>query len=59
MTMMTISKQREILEDLEGLDILDVMFTGNTLLVLNDYDMDVVEQYALARDLDINIEFKE
>jgi len=56
---MTISKQREILEDLEGLDILDVMFTGNTLLVLNDYDMDVVEQYALARDLDINIEFKE
>jgi len=59
MTMMTISKQREILEDLEGLDILDVMFTGNTLLVLNEYDMDVVEQYALARDLDINIEFKE
>lgn len=56
---MTLTKQREILEDLEGLDILDVMFTGNTLLVLNEYDMDVVEQYALANDLNIDIEHKE
>ena len=59
MTAMTVTKQREILSDLEDLDILDVMFSGNTLLVLNDYDMDVVEQYALARDLDIEIEHKE
>ncbi len=59
MTAMTVTKQREILGDLEDLDIIDVMFSGNTLLVLNDYDMDVVEQYALARDLDIEIEHKE